>query len=348
MGQYIFWCSTNGHQDDWFIQATSKDQAVDYFIKNFGYDDEEVKTRQVLLLPESFNLKKASPLTSHKLKRLGFEILLKDSPRIVRYHGRLYKEGSYIENVDFTNELKVYLFKVTGEDYYKIGHTKNIRRRVKQVLGESPYQVTVENYFITPAARQIEKEIRTLFQKFTTAKEWLTLDDWTASIIMVVFDLYRIEFKNNKPSYSPPLYFTALLSELKHLIHLSNYKRKPDNESVIRLQCVYDIVQQLDVEVVIAKTPNMLAKRIKYHEHQIKELHEELLKEHSYWKVGDIAFNNEGEKFLIVEVQAHSYEDEKMEVTARFLLLVKRFLKSGELSKNSFFANSSILKKEKL
>jgi hypothetical protein len=93
------------------------------------------------------------------------------------------------------------------------------------------------------------------------------------------------------------------------------------------------------------KTSNAIAKRIKFHEHQMKELQEELKKEHSYWKYGDIALNENGEKFQIVEVQAHAFEDEKMEVTARFLLLVKRFLKSGELSKNSFYTNSSGLTK---
>lgn len=139
MRQYIFWCSAIGHQDDWFVQAASKSEAIDCFVGSFGYDQDEVKTRQILILPERLNLKKPSQLTNHKLKQLGFDILFTESPSIVRYQGKLFKEGSYLENVDFTEEPKVYLFKVTGEDYYKIGHTRNITRRVKQVLGESPF-----------------------------------------------------------------------------------------------------------------------------------------------------------------------------------------------------------------
>jgi RNase H-fold protein (predicted Holliday junction resolvase) len=345
MRQYIFWCSTNGHQDDWFVQAASKFEAIDCFVGDFGYDQDDVKTKQVLILPERFNLKKSSQPTNHRLKQLGFDILLTGSPRIVRYQGKLFKEGSYLENVDFTKEHKVYLFKVTGKDYYKTGHTKNIRRRVKQVLGASPFQVLVEDYFITPAARQVEDAIRLLFKKFIVANEWLELDSWIASIIKVVFDLYRIEFKDNKPSHKPPVYFNALLEELRQLIHLSQYKKKPTAESIIRLQCINDIVEQLNAEYLVVKTPNSIAKRIQFHEHQMKELQEELKKEHSYWKYGDIAVNESDDKFQIVEVQAHAFEDEKMEVTARFLLKAKRFLKSGKLSKNAFYTSSSNLKK---
>jgi hypothetical protein len=189
MRQYVFWCSTNGHQDDWFVQAKSKSEAIDYFVGSFGYDQEEVKTRQVLILPERLNLKRPSSLNNHKLKHLGFDILFTESPRMVRYQGKLFTEGSYLENVDFTKEPKVYLFKVTGEDYYKLGHTRNITRRVKEVLGKkSPFQVTVENYFSSPAARQVESAIRPLFNKFIAANEWLELDSWIVSIIKVVFD----------------------------------------------------------------------------------------------------------------------------------------------------------------
>ena len=345
MRQYIFWCSTNGHQDDWFVQATSRLEAIDCFVGSFGYDQNEVKTRQVLILPERLNLKKPVLVTSNKLKHIGFEILIAESPRIIRYQGKLFKEGSYLENVDFTKEYKIYLFKVTGEDYFKIGHTKNIRRRVKQVLGASPFQVIVEDYFITPAARQIENAIRPIFNKFIAADEWLQLDDWGASILKVFFALYRVEFRWNKPSHKPSIYFNALLEELRHLVHLSNYQRKPKAENIIRLQCILDIIDQLDAESDIMKTPNVLAKRIKHHQHQVKELQEELLKEHSYWKIGDIALNQDGDKFQIVEVQAHAYEDEKKEVAAGFLLLVKRFLKSGELSKSAVYISSSGLRK---
>ena len=136
--QFIFWCFTSGHEEDWFIQANSKLEAQEAHADFEGFDIEEVKSRKVCEVPRTLHIKGANWPKTSLLKKLGFEFLQTDSPRIVRYNGKLFKEGTLVEiltDYEVFKKPQTYLVKVRGKDFYKIGFSSDLYRRKKEILG---------------------------------------------------------------------------------------------------------------------------------------------------------------------------------------------------------------------
>ena len=62
-----------------------------------------------------------------------------------------------------------------------------------------------------------------------------------------------------------------------------------------------------------------------------------MLNDHCIWKNGHLASDKYGSKFIIQQVEAHAFEDEKLDVSARFLFRARKILKNGEHSKTLYY-----------
>lgn len=243
MKQFIFWCQTNGHEEDWFIQAPSLKSAKDSHAYFEGFNLGTTKARMICEIPKEMNKSECDWPSHEQLKQLGFEFIQEEEPRIVRYNGKIYKEGGLID-VFFNNQLlkkpSVYLMQIRRQDHYKIGYSKDVNRRKRELSINSPYHLDIVNLITTPNARLLEYEIFQHFKKYSVSKEWLTLDKWLGTTIYYVFDLYTIEFDTNFTKSNDSFDFNNLLKILTDLIQEHTYEDSPSSSEIVRFQIVLD------------------------------------------------------------------------------------------------------------
>lgn len=91
----LYWVTTDDHDEDWFILATTARTAESYHIRYEGYEPGEARAELILPLGTDTIL---GPIPRHAqledLQMLGFEILNPDpNGRCIRRNGRTFLEG---------------------------------------------------------------------------------------------------------------------------------------------------------------------------------------------------------------------------------------------------------------
>lgn len=263
-------------------------------------------------------------------------------PRKVRYNGQLFTEGTLIERITANKQFKkpqTYLIKVRGADFYKIGFSSNLYRRKKEILGNSPFHLDVIDTIITPLAKSLESEIRAHFKKFISANEWITLDDWGALIVRLLFELYQYEFQNCSLKHKASLTFKLLLHELKKIIDESIYKIKPTEESVATLNVLYKLVEAYKSQKKALENADSIASHILNLEAHVDSLKSEIITKHCPFKVGDIITRDNGQKYLIQEVEVYILKDTSRRAKSKnkitYICLGYPILKNGSVGKRS-------------
>lgn len=89
---YLYWVTTEDHDEDWFVIAPNAKIAAEHHEAAEGYDPGDAKAERILNLPMCSHDDIGWP--SHEiLLRCGAEIISEDSPRIVIINGRRFCEG---------------------------------------------------------------------------------------------------------------------------------------------------------------------------------------------------------------------------------------------------------------
>ncbi len=340
--QFIFWCYTAGHEEDWFIQANSKLEAQEAHANFEGFDTDEVKSRKICEVPPNLHINAPNWPKPALLKKLGFEFLQVDQPRKVRYNGRLFTEGTLIEIITDHEKFRkpqTYLVKVRGRDFYKIGFSTNLYRRKKEILGNSPFHLDLIDTIITPLAKPLESEIREHFKKFISANEWITLDDWGASIVRVLFELYKNEFYDCSLKHKASPTFKLLLEELKTMINEAIYKRKPSEQSVVTLNVLYKLIRAYSIQKTALESADAIASHILNLEAHVDSLKSEIITKHCPIKVGEVITRDDGQKYLIQEVEVYVWKSDsrkgKPSNKITYVCLGYPILKNGSVGKRS-------------
>ena len=189
--QYLFWCTTSGHEEDWFIQAENKDEAKESHENFEGLDNSGAKARLICKIPIEYCKAESCWPRHETLEALGFEFILKDSPRIVRRNGKLYKEGVYFEasfyKWDQFKQPLVYLINLRGTFKFKIGYTQNLDKRISQIQAHNPFHVDLAGLIVFKYAKRLEGELQTKYSKYKTNNEWFEFDEETAVSIIKEF-----------------------------------------------------------------------------------------------------------------------------------------------------------------
>jgi hypothetical protein len=69
----------------------------------------------------------------------------------------------------------IYLIRCSENSYYKIGITKNIERRLKQIQTSSPDKVYLVEKYESNYATTIEKALHNFFKAYHRNNEWFEL-----------------------------------------------------------------------------------------------------------------------------------------------------------------------------
>jgi len=112
---------TEDHDEDWFIVASSREEASKYHENMEGYDPGDAKAEEILDIPENVPAETGWP--SHELLlAVGAKFLLNDQSRVVEISGRKFCEGM-LEAI--INEINDDLFEEYGEE--RLNQTKKPR-----------------------------------------------------------------------------------------------------------------------------------------------------------------------------------------------------------------------------
>lgn len=91
---HLYWVWTDDHDEDWFIVATSEEEAAELFEDAEDYDEGEAEAEFVCVIPE-----KCQALVDgfwpalELLEACGGKVMRRDSPRVVKFGERVYTEG---------------------------------------------------------------------------------------------------------------------------------------------------------------------------------------------------------------------------------------------------------------
>jgi hypothetical protein len=107
----LYWVTTEDHDEDWFIVASSSQAASKAHEDMEGYNPGEVTAEAILDIPEDVPVEGGWP-SEELLHLLGAEFLHDDQPRVVKIAGRTFCEGMLESRL---NEILDDTFEAHGE-----------------------------------------------------------------------------------------------------------------------------------------------------------------------------------------------------------------------------------------
>ncbi len=97
--------------------------------------------------------------------------------------------------------MYIYLIRCVENNFYKIGISKNIERRLKQIQTSSPDKIYLVHKYQSQHASKIEKALHSFFKAYHRNNEWFEL------------------------SLSEEMEFIKMCSSIEHnIIYLENHK----------------------------------------------------------------------------------------------------------------------------
>jgi hypothetical protein len=88
----LYWCSTVDHDEDWFVVARRRSEAIRLFEEHEGYDG-DASAQLVCVLPEALQQEPSGWPGRDVLEACGAEIVRWETPRVVALGGVRYVEG---------------------------------------------------------------------------------------------------------------------------------------------------------------------------------------------------------------------------------------------------------------
>ena len=94
----------------------------------------------------------------------------------------------YVEKFRLKKEGYIYLFKAKRQNIYKLGHTKNIKRRLKSLQASCPFYLMVAH--AVRGSMQEEKTMHKQLSKYSIKGEWYKFDDKAVWLVRQKMDNY--------------------------------------------------------------------------------------------------------------------------------------------------------------
>ncbi|MCW8830734.1 MAG: hypothetical protein OQK32_04340 [Gammaproteobacteria bacterium] len=88
----LYWVTTEDHDEDWFIVASSLEEAAMRHEDMEGYDAGEAQAEDILDIPDGVYAESGWP-SKELLLNVGAKFLLNDQSRVVEIAGRRFCEG---------------------------------------------------------------------------------------------------------------------------------------------------------------------------------------------------------------------------------------------------------------
>jgi predicted GIY-YIG superfamily endonuclease len=97
----------------------------------------------------------------------------------------------------------VYLLKEDENQYYKIGISKNTKRRIKQLQTGSAGEISLHNEFISDYASKIEKALHRKYNTYKVKGEWFNLTLEQVKAFLQDCQIFEANFMALDESSSP-------------------------------------------------------------------------------------------------------------------------------------------------
>lgn len=179
----IFWIESYENHEDWFVVGVDQFIAETFFCDNNGYDLDLVSSEEICLVEyenEEDILEEAYFPSHELLVKNGFEIITDDEPRIFWKSGRKFCQGNIIQNILMLRGSKkfgVYIIEVRDTGLYKIGVTKDIKKRISQLQTSNPYEFYLIDFFVTPKSWELERILHNKYKLNRYKREWFKLNN---------------------------------------------------------------------------------------------------------------------------------------------------------------------------
>jgi hypothetical protein len=90
----LWWCSTDDHDEDWFVVARGRADAEGFFEGAEGYGAGDARAERVSVLPPEYQDGKFAGWPTHELLvGCGARVVRGETPRVVELEGKRYVEG---------------------------------------------------------------------------------------------------------------------------------------------------------------------------------------------------------------------------------------------------------------
>jgi len=99
----LCWVTTADHDEDWFIVATSPEEASKFHENMEGYDPGEAEAEEVLYISENVSAETGWP-SDELLLAVDANFLINDQSRVVEIAGRKFCEGLLAATIDEIND----------------------------------------------------------------------------------------------------------------------------------------------------------------------------------------------------------------------------------------------------
>ncbi len=108
----LFWVTTEDHDEDWFIVASSAEEASELHENMEGYDPGDAIAEEILSIPENIPAEPGWP-SDELLLAVGAKFIVENPSRVVEINGRKFSEG-LLES--FLNEIEDNAFEELGQE----------------------------------------------------------------------------------------------------------------------------------------------------------------------------------------------------------------------------------------
>lgn len=202
----LYWVKTKDNYEDWFMVAPTKEIACKCHESFEGFNDGDATAMFICEIDPQIEIKYKTKLNSiddgywpsrEFLIKLGFEFLENLSPCVVRGYGRLFCEGKSCLEISLQyleNRKGVYLINIRNTNKFKIGVSKRISKRIKEIKTLNPYSVDLWYFLESKQYLLIEKFLHKRFKTKRLSGEWFeirTINEIN-SALLAVKEQYKI------------------------------------------------------------------------------------------------------------------------------------------------------------
>ena len=211
----IYWITTNDKHEDWFVVGLDQYVAKLFFIENEGYDMDCISSEEICIaeFEDEESIRNEAYFPSHEmLIKNGFEIICENEPRVFWKNGKKYCQGNIVHSIIAQISDKqsgVYIVAIQESNLYKIGVTKDLKKRLSQLQTSNPYEFYLINFFITNRSKELEKLLHEKFKKYNYKREWFKLEEKEISEVCQIAcefigKQYRTSFFDNLVQLNEP------------------------------------------------------------------------------------------------------------------------------------------------
>jgi len=178
----LFWISSSDGAEDWFVVGIDEYLAELHFSQMEGYGLEYLSHKEICKVEfeDEDCIKKEAYFPSHQmLIKNGFHLISDEEPMIFWKEGKKYCQGDLRKNIIIEkgkNKEGVYIISIKDSDLFKIGLTKNIEQRLKQLQTGNPFEFRLIEFFPTSKFKELEKTLHKKYKKNKYKNEWYIMN----------------------------------------------------------------------------------------------------------------------------------------------------------------------------